>query len=102
MMTFVADCNNGSMTFELNYAGMTGSMLAQPGAVTLAGCGPDSLSNAFISSLQTAQSYRVWAGGNEMELVLPAGGGFLLFRDANAAAAPEAEGYEGHQCHRPG
>ena len=53
-------------------------MESLPGAVTLAECGPDSLSNAFISSLQAAQSYRVWAGGNEMELVLPAGGGFLV------------------------
>ncbi|UCG25952.1 MAG: META domain-containing protein, partial [Chloroflexota bacterium] len=29
-MTFTADCNSGSMTFELNNAGMTGGMLAQP------------------------------------------------------------------------
>ncbi|MGD2050322.1 MAG: YbaY family lipoprotein, partial [Chloroflexota bacterium] len=61
-----------------------GGMLAQTGVMTLAECGPDSLSDPFIASLQAAQNYRVWAGGNEMELVLPAGGGVLLFRDASA------------------
>jgi heat shock protein HslJ len=79
-MTFTADCNSGSMPYELNDAGMTGGMLAQTGVMTLAECGPDSLSDPFIASLQAAQNYRVWAGGNEMELVLPAGGGVLLFR----------------------
>jgi heat shock protein HslJ/uncharacterized lipoprotein YbaY len=83
-MTFTADCNSGSMPYELNDAGMTGGMLAQTGVMTLAECGPDSLSDPFIASLQAAQNYRVWAGGNEMELVLPAGGGVLLFRDASA------------------
>ena len=67
-------------------AGMTGGMLASPGPTTLAECGPESLYQSFISSLEAAQSYRVWAGGNEMELVLPAGGGVLLFRDADAPA----------------
>jgi putative lipoprotein len=89
-INYVADCNVGSMPFELNNAGMTGGMLAQPGPMTLAECGPESLSNAFASSLQASQSYRVWAGGNVMELVLPAGGGFLLFRAAGASE-PEAE-----------
>lgn len=89
-MTFTADCNSGSMPYELNDAGMTGGMLAQPGPMTLAECEPGSLYNAFISSLQAAQNYRVWAGGNEMELVLPAGGGVLLFRDASAPSPGEA------------
>lgn len=83
-ITFTADCNSGSMSYELNNGGMTGGMLVQPGPMTLAECEPGSLYNAFISSLQAAQNYRVWAGGNEMELVLPAGGGVLLFRDASA------------------
>jgi heat shock protein HslJ/uncharacterized lipoprotein YbaY len=89
-MTFVADCNSGSMTFELNNAGMTGGMLAQPGPMTLAECGPDSLYNGFVNALTATQNYRVWAGGNELELVLPAGGGVLLFRDANAPAPSSA------------
>ena len=90
-ISYKADCNSGSMSYELNNAGMTGGMLAQPGPTTLAECGPESLYNAFISSLQAAQSYRVWAGGNEMELVLPAGGGELLFRNADAPANPMAK-----------
>jgi hypothetical protein len=69
---------------------MTGSMLASFGPMTLAACGPESYSEAFAGSLQAAQSYRVWAGGNEMELVLPAGGGVLLLRDANAPEKPAA------------
>jgi len=84
IITYTADCNSGSMSYELNNGGMTGGMLAQPGPMTLAECEPGSLYNAFIASLQAAQNYRVWAGGNEMELVLPAGGGVLLFRDASA------------------
>jgi len=91
-ITYTADCNSGSMSYELNNAGMTGGMLAQPGPMTLAECGPESLSNSFISSLQASQDYRVWAGGNELELVLPAGGGTLLLRNANALNKPSAGG----------
>jgi putative lipoprotein len=91
-ITYTADCNSGSMSYELNNAGMTGGMLAQPGPMTLAECGPESLSNSFISSLQASQDYRVWAGGNELELVLPAGGGTLLLRNANALDKPSAGG----------
>jgi heat shock protein HslJ len=90
-INYTADCNSGSMPYELSNAGMTGSMLASPGPMTLAACEPESLSDSFISSLQAAQSYQVWAGGNEMELVLPAGGGFLLLRDANAPDESAAE-----------
>jgi putative lipoprotein len=89
-MNFVADCNVGSMGFELRDSGMVGGMLAMPGPVTLAECGPESLYNGFINALSAAQDYRVWAGGNEMELVLPAGGGVLLFRDINAPATGSA------------
>lgn len=97
IMTYTADCNSGSMSYELNNGGMTGGMLAQPGPMTLAECEPGSLYNAFIASLQAAQNYRVWAGGNEMELVLPAGGGVLLLRDANAPA-PEGPSTEGGEA----
>jgi len=83
-INYTADCNSGSMTYELRNAGMTGGMLAQPGPTTLAECGSDSLYQGFIFSLEAAQDYRVWAGGYEMELVLPAGGGVLRFRDADA------------------
>ena len=90
-ITYKADCNSGSMSYELNNAGMTGDMLASPGIMTLAECGPESFSNAFIASLEAAQTYQVWAGGNEMQLVLPAGGGVLTFRAADASDMPSAE-----------
>lgn len=89
-ITYTADCNGGSMPYEISNAGMTGSMLAQPGPMTLAACEPDSHSDAFINSLLASQDYRVWAGGNELELVLPAGGGVLLLRNADAPTAPES------------
>jgi len=92
VITYTADCNSGSMPYELSNTGMTGSMLASPGPMTLAACEPGSYSDSFAASLQAAQSYRVWAGGNEMELILPAGGGFLLMRDANAPETTTAEG----------
>ncbi len=83
---FTADCNSGSMTYELRRAGMAGGMLAQPGPVTLAECGPNSYSQSFINSLMAAQDYKVRAGGGTMELVLPAGGGSLIMIDQRAYA----------------
>ena len=84
MIRFTADCNNGGMTYELSQGGMAGGMLAQPGPVTLAECGPDSYDQGFINALLAAQTYRVRAGGNTMELVLPAGGGWLIMVDQRA------------------
>lgn len=89
---YTADCNSGSMSYELNDAGMTGGMLASPGSTTLAACGEGTLYNAFITSLEAAQTYQVLAGGSEMNLILPAGGGVLMFRDANAPEAQTADG----------
>jgi hypothetical protein len=83
-MTWVADCNRGSTTFELRNTGMTGGMLAAPGVTTLAECGPGSLYQGFVNALTAAQDYRVWAGGTDLELVLPAGGGVLILRAADA------------------
>ena len=74
-----ADCNQASLSYELNQGGLVGSMLAAPGPMTLAECGAESHSQAFISSLEAAQSYRVHPGGNELSLILPAGGGTLSF-----------------------
>ncbi len=76
-----ADCNVANFPYEINWTGMQGGMLVQPGPVTLAECGPESLSNAFISSIQASQDYRVQAGGDEMDLILPAGGGTLKMVD---------------------
>ena len=91
-INFTADCNSGSMTYELRQAGMAGGMLAQPGPVTLAECGPASYSQSFINSLMAAQNYKVRAGGDTMELVLPAGGGSLILIDQRVyATVPPAE-----------
>lgn len=83
-ISFTADCNSGSMPYELNTGGMYGSMLAEFGPMTLAECGPESLSQSFASSLQASQSYRIDAGGNIMRLELPAGGGTLIMSDGKA------------------
>lgn len=90
-ITYRADCASGSSSYELNNGGMTGGMLVEPGSLAAADCGPDSLAAGFVNALAAAQSYAVWAGGNQMQLVLPAGGGILLFRDADAPA-PESAG----------
>lgn len=91
VLTLVADCNTGSMGYELRDTGSNGGMLADNTAtVTLAECSEESLSQGFIYSLQAAQSYRVHAGGNSMDLVLPAGGGTLLMR-AGDPPSPEDE-----------
>ena len=100
-INYDADCNSGSMSYELRNAGMNGGMLAQPGPTTLAECGPDSLYQGFIFSLEAAQDYRVWAGGYEMELVLPAGGGVLLFRAAGAPT-PQAATVSGNITNQDG
>jgi putative lipoprotein len=90
-ITYRVDCASGTSSFELNNGGMTGGMLAEPGSLTAPDCGPDSLAGGFVNALAAAQSYAVWAGGVEMQLILPAGGGILLLRDANAPA-PEGGG----------
>jgi heat shock protein HslJ len=77
----IADCNLASLPYEINWTGMQGGMLAEFGPVTLAECGPDSLSSSFVSSIQASQNYRVLAGGDTLELVLPAGGGTLTLLD---------------------
>lgn len=76
-----ADCNSANLPYEINQTGMSGGMLVQPGPMTLAACAPESYSEAFINSIQAAQSYRVRAGGNTMDLILPAGGGVLKMVD---------------------
>jgi heat shock protein HslJ len=78
----VADCNRASLSYELKQGGLVGGMLAAPGPMTLAECGPESHYRGFVSSLQAAQTYRVHPGGNELSLILPAGGGVLVLRAA--------------------
>jgi heat shock protein HslJ len=83
----LADCNRASLSYELNQGGLIGGMLAAPGPMTLAECGPESHYRGFVSSLQAAQTYRVHPGGNELSLILPAGGGELVLRDAGQTTA---------------
>ena len=79
-MNFRADCNSGSMAYTLNQGGMVGGYLAQPGPMTLAFCGEESLDQVVLGVLQAAQNYRVRPGGAQMELAMPAGGSTFVFR----------------------
>ena len=85
-LAFQADCNSGTGVFDAS-GGMVGSLATELGAMTLAACGPDSQSENLIGVLQAAQNYQVHPGGAMMELVLPAGGGSLIF----AAVGPADE-----------
>lgn len=90
VMRFRADCNTGQMGYELRDGGMIGGYLAQPGPMTLAFCGENSLDQRFIGALGAAQNYRVRPGGMEMELAMPAGGPTYVFRNIGVEApAPE-------------
>jgi hypothetical protein len=85
---FQADCNSGSGVYEAN-GGMLGSLRILLDPLTPSDCGPDSLSNELIGTLQSAQNYKVRPGGQMLELVRPAGGGSLLFTPVGPAdAAP--------------
>ncbi len=90
IVTYMADCNSGNMPYELQDSGTNGSMLAEMGPLTLAECGPDSYSSAFAGGLQAVQGYRVQAGGYQMRLVLPAGGGTLVMRAAGVPSVNQA------------
>ncbi len=91
-INFVADCNSGSMGYELRHGGLSGGMLASAGPMTLAECEPDSLYQSFINSLLASQDYRVRAGGDDLELILPAGGGTLFLRNAAAPLTSDDSG----------
>lgn len=93
VISFRADCNSGSMSYQLRNGGMAGGMQASAGPMTLAECEPGSYYQGFINSLLAAQDYRVRAGGDVLELILPAGGGTLLLRDA-AAPLPSQDAEE--------
>jgi heat shock protein HslJ len=81
IVNVIADCNLANFPYEVNWTGQQGGMLVQPGPVTLAQCAPGSYSDSFINSIQAAQDYRVLAGGDVLELILPAGGGVLTLVD---------------------
>jgi heat shock protein HslJ len=92
IIEYIADCNSGNMAYELHKGGLVGGMLAQPGPMTLAECGPESRYQEFVGGLQASQDYRVRPNGKTMVLVMPADGPQLLFVDSGRTApAKEAQ-----------
>ena len=95
----IIDCNNsnGDVTIE---GGISGAIAFQPGPSTLAECGPDSQADAFNGLLAATQDFRVHPTGNEMNLIMPAGGGDYIFKanpsnfaTVNEAPAPITRAY---------
>ena len=78
VIELIADCNLATMPYGLTSSGMAGGMLAQPGPMTLAECGPESVYNAFINNIMAAQNYRVRAGGDTAELILSDASGVMF------------------------
>ena len=72
------DCNSGSGTFTYE-GGMVGSLRTTLGPATLAECNDGGQGQQMVNGLMAAQNYKVRPGGTPVELVLPAGGGSLIF-----------------------
>ena len=72
------DCNSGSGTFTYE-GGMLGNLRTTLGPMTLAECNDAGQGQQLVNGLQAAQNYKVRPGGTTFELVLPAGGGSLVF-----------------------
>jgi hypothetical protein len=72
------DCNSGSGTFTYE-GGMVGSLRTMLGPATLAECNDKGQGQQMVNGLTAAQNYKVRPGGTTFELVLPAGGGSLVF-----------------------
>ncbi len=90
-LNFQADCNSGSNGYTAE-GGMVGQVAVQPGPLTLAECGPGSLSDEMIATVTAAAGdYKVHPGGNVLELIKPAGGGSLLFGTLGPVEAPPPE-----------
>jgi heat shock protein HslJ len=89
-LAFTADCNQGAAAYDVT-GGMVGGLATYPGPMTLAQCAPESLSDLLVNALAAAQDYRIWPGGHVLELVLPAGGGSLLFSNLGPADAHDPD-----------
>jgi heat shock protein HslJ len=72
-MYFLADCNNGSGTYTIQGSSLTFNI----GATTQAICGPDSLSDKYISNLGDVVSYVIEDG--KLYLNLKADAGNMVF-----------------------
>ena len=75
---YTIDCNSGSGTFTYT-GGMVGSLRTTLGPATLAECNDAGQGQQLVNGLMAAQNYKVRPGGTSFELVLPAGGGSLIF-----------------------
>jgi heat shock protein HslJ len=72
------DCNSGSGTFTYE-GGLLGNLRTTLGPSTLAECNDAGQGQQLVNGLKAAQNYKVRPGGTTFELVLPAGGGSLVF-----------------------
>ena len=77
-VTYKIDCNSGSGSFT-HEGGMVGHLRMTLGLATLAECNDGGQGQQLVNGLMAAQNYKVRAGGRTFELVLPAGGGSLVF-----------------------
>lgn len=68
-----ADCNQVHGTYTTSGSSLT----IKPGASTLAGCGPGSLSDQFVTLLGQSSSYEI--KGQTMNLTLSGNGGTMGF-----------------------
>lgn len=74
-----ADCNNGNGQFILNQGGLT----LVPGVMTLAECGPESVSDRFISLLGDVVTYVFDSEGN-LVLNLKIDAGNMIFKQSQS------------------
>lgn len=74
-----ADCNQGSGNYTLDGSDLT----IEPGALTLAFCGEDSLDVIYLSSLEKVSSYAIENG--ELQLIFPDDGGKMDFNNGGVA-----------------
>ncbi len=77
-VNYVADCNTGSGTFTYE-GGLVGNLRTALGPATPAECNDQGQGQQFVNGLMAAQNYQLRPGGTLFELVLPAGGGSLVF-----------------------
>jgi heat shock protein HslJ len=81
----VADCNRGSGS----YSASDGSISFGPMAMTMAVCGPDSLSDEFVRALSAAAVYGL--DGDTLLLDLPYDSGTLKLAEDPPRATPEVD-----------
>jgi len=77
-LAYQADCNRGSGTFTY-HGGMTGGLRSTLGLATMAECNDNGQGQMFVNGLMSSQDFRVLPGGSPFKLILPAGGGSLVF-----------------------